>query len=305
MTTNGVVTTLYVFSANGDGAGPAGSIVQASDGNIYGTTRGGADLSGRGTIYRISTNGDFTSLYQFTGGADGSEPASGLILGADGSLYGTAYYGGDDEGDGTIFQCTTDGVFTLLYTFTDGGDGSGPSALVQGVDGSLYGTTEGDDGQGTIFQITTNGVFTTLYQFTGGADGGHPAAGLVPGVDGSLYGTTEVGGDEMAGGGTVFQISTNGIFNTLYLFTNGVDGGRPTSGTVRARTVFSTARFTLSITQQKLSQPMAMPQLVFLRRFAGANQIAQRFVGCVGNPHRGQFSGSVTTREFLGVPAVS
>src|SRR4029077_3800020 len=71
---NGVATTLYAFSDNGDGAYPSGSIVQASDGNIYGTTRRGGDLSGLGTIFRITTNGDFRSLYQFTGGVDGSEP---------------------------------------------------------------------------------------------------------------------------------------------------------------------------------------------------------------------------------------
>ncbi len=238
MTTNGVVTTLYTFSDGSDGAAPSGNLVQATDGNLYGTTQRGGDTFGDGTIFRISTNGSFTSLYEFTGGADGSIPVSGLIQGADGSLYGAARNGGDDEGDGTIFQITTDGVFTVLYTFTGGSDGSEPvSALIQGVDGNLYGTAEagGDEnGDGTVFQLTTNGVFATFYQFTGGADGGNPSGGLVQGIDGNLYGTTQVGGDQNgAGDGTVFQISTNGVFNTLYLFTGGVDGFKPTSGLVQ------------------------------------------------------------------------
>lgn len=236
ITTNGVVTTLYTFSGGSDGASPAGNLVQATDGNLYGTTQRGGDTNGDGTIFRVTTNGVFTSLYQFTGGSDGANPISGLIQGADGGLYGAAEFGGDVNGDGTIFQITTGGIFTLLYTFTGGSDGSGPaSALIQGVDGNLYGTAVGGGdatGDGTIFEVTTNGAFSLMYQFAGAPDGSGPSGALVQGVDGNLYGITQFGGD-VNGDGIVFQITTNSAYTGLYTFTGGADGSGPAGGLIQ------------------------------------------------------------------------
>jgi uncharacterized repeat protein (TIGR03803 family) len=116
--------------------------------------------------------------------------------------------------------------FESLYSFTNGTDGNIPQGgLTLASDGDLYGVSlEGGDGfSGTIYKVGTNGVFTVLYPFTGGDDGGTPYAGLTLASDGLLYGTTSLGGTN--GGGTIFDISTNGNFQVLNDFSGlGVNG---------------------------------------------------------------------------------
>jgi uncharacterized repeat protein (TIGR03803 family) len=161
---------------------------------------------------------------------DGAYCEGPFIQGPDGVLYATTP-GGGASGNGTIYRITTNGVFSLLYTFS-GSDGAGPwGGLVQTPDGTMYGTTSGGGGNdsGTLFRITTNGSLTTLYSFSGNGDGGSPFAGLVLGPGGLLYGTTSGGGDAN-GDGTVFESDTNGNVNTLYSFTGGTDGSDPEAG---------------------------------------------------------------------------
>jgi uncharacterized repeat protein (TIGR03803 family) len=98
-----------------------------------------------------------TTLYSFTGGADGETPQAGLVRGSDGNFYGTAQSGGTNGGAGTLFKITTQGALTPLYSFTGGNDGANPEAeLVQGSDGNFYGTTinGGQGGAGTIFRLS-------------------------------------------------------------------------------------------------------------------------------------------------------
>jgi uncharacterized repeat protein (TIGR03803 family) len=105
-----------------------------------------------------------------------------------------------------------------LYSFTFGNDGGNPGAgLVQGSDGSFYGTTEYGSTQnyGTVFKISTNGALTTLYSFTGISDGANPQAGLVQGSDGNFYGTTSHGG--LGGAGTVFRLTVGPEFQAVTL----------------------------------------------------------------------------------------
>jgi uncharacterized repeat protein (TIGR03803 family) len=246
ISTNGTFISLHSFTFD-DGAYPYAGLVQGSDGYLYGTTSSGGSYSnqyggtGFGTVFKISTNGAFTSLYSFTGGDYGGGPYDGLVQGSDGNFYGTTtgFKGG---GYGTVFKISTNGLLDILYSFTNGVDGAIPLAgLVQGTDGNLYGTTEigGANGDGVVFQISTNGVLTTLYSFTNGVDGVGPCGGLVQGSDGSFYGATS-GAYTGEGGsinrnpgdsyGTVFRISTNGALTTLYAFTNGVDGANPEAG---------------------------------------------------------------------------
>jgi uncharacterized repeat protein (TIGR03803 family) len=242
ITTSGVLTPLYSFTAvdlngyNNDGANPWAGLMQANDGNLYGmASDGGADSDG--TVFRITTNGAFTPLHSFIYDSDGGDPLGGLVQASDGNLYGTAEHGGTNiERDGTVFRFTTTGVFTPLYSFTDGYDGGEPyGALVQANDGNLYGTTTdgGTNGQGAVFRITTAGVFTPLYSFTGGNDGANPFGSLVQASDGNLYGTTSyAGGPDHAG--TIFRITTHGILTTLYSFTDDNDGAYPYGGLVQA-----------------------------------------------------------------------
>lgn len=238
ISTNGLLTTLQYFNGADKGAFTQSGLALGSDGNFYGMTEfGGSNQSG--TIFKITTNGVLTSLYSFTGGNDGSTPYGGpLVQGGDGSFYGTTYEGGmygiSDGGYGTVFKITTNGALTSLHSFTDGADGADPQAgLALGTDGNFYGTTAigGANQQGTVFRITPGGAFTPLHSFTGGNDGGYLYAGLVQGGDGKFYGTTELGG--AGGGGTVFQITSNGGFASLHSFTGGEDGGTLFAGLVR------------------------------------------------------------------------
>jgi uncharacterized repeat protein (TIGR03803 family) len=231
---NGTLTNLYSFTGAGDGAFPVAGLVQGADGNFYGTASAGGTGGGWGTIFKITPGGTFSSVYSFTGVADGGFPYAELVQGVDGSFYGTTLEGGISKDWGTVFKITPGGLLNSLHSFTGGADGGSPEAtLVQGVDGRLYGTTsEGGTGSGTVFAISTNGGFVTLYTFTGGSDGGFPYAGVIQAGDGNLYGTTAYGGQY--DNGTIFKITTNGAPTTLYSFTGGSDGSSPVAALIQA-----------------------------------------------------------------------
>ena len=229
ITPSGTLTTLYSFCSQGrsicpDGQGPIGGLIQASNGSLYGTTWVGGLSSCAylcGTVFKITTRGALTTLYSFTGFADGGKPYAGLVQGSNGNLYGTTSVGGANGFGGTAFEITPSGTLTTLHSF-DGTDGSAPAAgLVQAANGSLYGTTSngGAGTLGTIFKMTPAGTLTTLYSFClqgGCPDGELPRGALVQATDGNLYGTTYEGGiDE---GGTVFKITPTGTLTTLYVF---------------------------------------------------------------------------------------
>jgi uncharacterized repeat protein (TIGR03803 family) len=210
---NSLVTTPVLF-ADTNGANPA-ALVMGNDGNFYGTTAWGGNVGsfklGFGTIFRLSPDGTFTNLYKFSGGAsDGGFPYANLVQANDGNFYGCAFNGGAYSG-GDIFRITPQGQITNLYSFTGGIDGAYPySALVQGSDGNLYGTTYsyGYSCDGAIFEITTNGNLTPLVNFTGTSGialGVNPEGSLVQGSDGNFYGTTYYGG--IYNQGTVFRLS--------------------------------------------------------------------------------------------------
>jgi uncharacterized repeat protein (TIGR03803 family) len=206
ITLGGTLTTLYSFTGRSDGASPAATLVQATDGNFYGTTYGGA--SNYGTIFRITPSGTLTTLHTFNG-TDGGASQNGLIQAADGNLYGTSKFGGAAQ-DGTVFKVTTDGSLTTLHEFT-GPDGGGPnSALIQAADGNLYGTTEagGTSGHdGAIFMITSTGQYVNLYELPSSGFGNNLYGGLVQGTDGGLYGQTQLGG--AANDGMIFRLCTS------------------------------------------------------------------------------------------------
>jgi uncharacterized repeat protein (TIGR03803 family) len=212
ITPSGSLTTLYSFTGGSDGSGPYAGLVQGADGNFYGATAGGGNGS-VGTVFQITSSGSLTTLHSFTYAVDGASPVASLIQGADGNFYGTTGDGGiGGQGQGTVFQITTSGSLTTLYSFTGGKDGGKPkSGVIQGADGNFYGTTYigGSYGAGTVFRITTSGSLSTLYSFTDDAandgDGAYPV-GLVQGTDGKFYGTTAGGGDG-GGVGTVFLLN--------------------------------------------------------------------------------------------------
>ncbi len=232
---SGSLTNLWEFTGGSDGASPYAGLVQGSDSNLYGTTSGGG-ASGNGTVFRISSTGNLTNLWSFTGGSDGASPYAGLVQGSDGNFYGTTY-GGGANGNGVVFRMSPSGSLTTLWFFTGGVDGANPffAALVQGSDSNFYGTTfgsgSGPSANGTVFRISPSGNLTNLWSFTGGSDGASPYAGLVQGSDGNFYGTTSGGG--ASGNGTVFGISPGGNLTNLWEFTGCGDGGNSYAGLVQ------------------------------------------------------------------------
>jgi uncharacterized repeat protein (TIGR03803 family) len=268
LSTNGNLTTLFTFtgaknsvtnyyeyggkpraaSLFTNGASPSGVFTLGKDGNFYGTTTGGAEY-GYGAIFKITTSGVMTNVYQVASGEDtaislavssngiiyAAEPLGGfgfgaivqinsggqviagypfgtltddfgnpldgwypdaLIVGPDGNVYGAAEYGGTN-GEGTVFQFTPSGNFSVLYSFDQSHtNGANPvGALAQDANGVLYGAASagGENATGTIYSLTTNGVVSTIAWLDW--DTGHsPAAGLVAGMDGNIYGTTSAGG---------------------------------------------------------------------------------------------------------------
>jgi uncharacterized repeat protein (TIGR03803 family) len=194
-------TRLYSFCAKtncADGASPSAPLVQGTDGNLYGETGFGGAAS-LGTVFKITTAGDLTTLYSFCSSSpctDGAIPQGGLTLATDGNFYGVS--GGGANNYGTVFKITAAGKLTTLHAFdlTDGGE---PQSLIQAANGNFYGTTlyGGAYGQGALFEITASGTFTTLHSFcanSGCPDGTDPN-GLTQGADGNLYGTTFYGGE--------------------------------------------------------------------------------------------------------------
>src|SRR5262249_5972541 len=138
ITTDGTFTILHRFSG-GDGSDPV-RMVQASDGNFYGTTFSGGFLDA-GTIFKMTPSGTLTTLYAFSGAEDGSGPFA-LVQAGDGDLYGTTYQDADVT-RGTMFKITTAGALTTLHTFTNApADGAQPTLLLQGSDGDFYGITQ-------------------------------------------------------------------------------------------------------------------------------------------------------------------
>jgi uncharacterized repeat protein (TIGR03803 family) len=161
-----VLTTLYSFCTQagcGDGSIPQGLLLQASDGNFYGTTDGGGAAMA-GIAFKMNAAGKLRTLHSFCTGSctDGGVIYAGLIQGKDGNFYGTAAIGGA-KGYGTVFKMSATGKVVALHSF-DNLDGFTPAAeLLQASDGSLYGGTEeggnlncaSPAGCGTLYRLST------------------------------------------------------------------------------------------------------------------------------------------------------
>jgi len=222
-------TILHTFGGGVDGKGPAYAQLVVSSNTLYGTTCGGGS-NGKGTVFKLNTDGtSYTVLKNFTGN-DGDCPAGGVILSGS-TLYGTTEDGGSN-GWGTIFKVNADGTgYTVLKSFA-GSDGREPCGFLLLSDATLYGTTSsgGEFEGGTIFKIGTNGDgYTLLKSFDSSSDAGRePIAGLVL-SDNVLYGTTAEGSHVA---GSVFRVNTDGSgFMVLRSF-NWSDGKWPISPVV-------------------------------------------------------------------------
>jgi uncharacterized repeat protein (TIGR03803 family) len=181
----------------------------------------------------------FTTLYSFTGGADGNLLEAGVIQDSAGNLYGTTWWGGDVQDDcnyplgcGVVYEVNSSGTETVLHAFS-GSDGVFPvTPVVRDKAGNFYGTTyEGGSAyDGNVFKIDTAGNETVLYNFYKGSVGCFPRQGLVVDKSGNLFGTTsECGISDYSGSGTMFKIDSAGNFTVLHSFV-GSDGAYPYLG---------------------------------------------------------------------------
>ena len=218
-----IETTLYSFNTGTDGQSPQGGLIETSAGHFFGTTKyGGANNAG--TVFALTTDGTaggttVSLLYNFGASTtDAKNPQATLVRATDGSLYGTAYYGGA-YGNGAVFKVDGCGTESLVYSFSAAGtDGAHPlGGLIQGADGALYGTTTAGGAHatvpqevlGTVFKLTLSGTESVVYSFGASAsDGTQPQSTLVQDSNGNLYGTTTGGGAHASSGsgGTIFEI---------------------------------------------------------------------------------------------------
>lgn len=245
----GAESVLHAFKADAhDGYWPVTGLIRDNLGALYGTSfEGGA--GGAGAVFKIAATGTSRLLYSFTTLADGLNPKAELIRDAEGTFYGTTFYGGTgtacgSAGCGTVFKLTATGTLTVPHSFGGPPDGIYPVAgVVLDAAGNLYGTTAGGGGCsavvagcGIVFKIAPDGTESVLYTFTGGADGAGPGS-LVMDEQGNLYGIAASGGNYVngcgGGCGTVFRLTPSGKQSVLHAFTGGVDGVAPLGRLVR------------------------------------------------------------------------
>jgi uncharacterized repeat protein (TIGR03803 family) len=228
ITQRGTLTTLHSFNIT-DGYNPYATLVQATDGNFYGTTEsGGAHILG--TVFKMTPQGALTTLHNFNS-TDGSSPEAALIQATDGNFYSTTYNGGS-QGYGTIFKITSAGTLTTLHVFDDDTEGSAiTSGLIQASDGNFYGSTtsSGPNGYGAVYTMTSTGTVTVLFSFNA-TDGATPNE-LLLASDGNFYGTTISGGSNTDG--TLFEVTPQSVFSSLHNFSK-TDGADPFAGLVQA-----------------------------------------------------------------------
>ena len=229
---------IYSFDTGTVGGFPYAGVTLDAHGNIYGTNHNFG--IGYGSVYKLTNyNGVWIAsvIYDFAGGTDGEFPASRVVFGPDGSLYGTTSEGGvgcDSNGCGTVFKLSPPPTScrssscpwreTVLYRFTGSADGAVPEYgdLIFDNSGAIYGTTSGNNSSfGSVFKLSKSGgvwTETTLYTFQGGEDGYFPMGGVVMDQAGNLYGTMDTG---------VFEVSPtqNGWVETvLHVFQYRTDG---------------------------------------------------------------------------------
>jgi len=215
--TAGSQTVLHTFTGGTDGGNPCGGLVADSAGNLYGTTYqggiagAGVNQRGAGVVYKIETSGQYTVLYRFTGGADGSGPIAGVILDSAGNLYGTTYNGGV-QGNGVVFKLSAPGQESVLHSFAGSPDGANPYAGVTAdAAGNFYGTTfnGGIHTLGVVYKLAPSGQEAVLYSFDGSTKGFTPFVGVVLDAAGSIYG---------AAGSVAYKLNPAGSFTELAYF---------------------------------------------------------------------------------------
>jgi uncharacterized repeat protein (TIGR03803 family) len=237
--TAGKFSVLYAFPGPpspeaGGGVGLTPGVVLDSAGNVYGAT---PYVAFTGGFFEISASGEAATLYNLPPAPSGTTPEATPVADSAGNLYGAAGGGGAAD-RGAVYMVNPKGKEKVLYSFTGGADGGGPTSVTRDSAGNLYGTTldGGADNMGVVFKVDTSGNETVLHSFTGGADGWFPIGGVAVGPHGNLYGTTSAGGTGSLTGvqeGVIFEVNPATLeFTVLHSFTGLSDGGEPEAGVI-------------------------------------------------------------------------
>lgn len=196
---------LHSFT-NSDGIYPQASLIEGTNGLLYGTTYDGG-ISNAGTVFSIDKDGSNLSvIHNFAGGTnDGVSSYANLLKGPNGKLYGTTVSGGQ-YGQGIAFSLDYNGSnYTVLHNFGGPGDGQQPyDNLVLGPDGNLYGATYTGRAGGTVFHMNADGSNYVVTAIFTGTNGLFPNP-LIVGTDGEFYGTCNGGG--LFTNGNVFTLT--------------------------------------------------------------------------------------------------
>lgn len=198
-TPSGKVTALHTFPINSAGSFPQGEnpvvgFAVGADGNLYGTTEQGGSANA-GVFYKLTPNGAFTVLHNFCTIANCADAPGPIILGQDGNFYGVV------RESNTLFRLTPKGDWSLVYTLASG---TFAGSLIQGADGTFYGTGSGPCDSGFVFSLTQAGVFTTLYDF---GILSPLTSNIILASDGNLYG---------ARGSLIFRLTFSGNLTVIY-----------------------------------------------------------------------------------------
>lgn len=247
---------IYNFTGGHDGAYPSTGLTIDGAGNIYGTAFGGG-ANHYGTVFSLSNSGSgwtLAPLYAFAAGSDGAGPSARLVIGSDGSLYGSTGAGGGGpclysnnyHGCGTVYKLRpsvgnpANGIFswtsTILFRFSNTNGAYPQGELTFDSAGNLYGTaTNGGAGYGVIYKLVHSGSSWTqdvLYEARANYEGAYPFGGVIFDNAGNLYGVFEQ--NLPYNYGAVYKLSPSGSGWTetlIHTFTfSGNNGGNPQGG---------------------------------------------------------------------------
>jgi len=197
------------FDGTATGAIPNGSLIEASNGKLYGVTKWGGSTNWGALFEFDPLTGILTNVYDFIH-PNGAWPVGGLMQASNGMLYGITSYGGPYNNYGVLFEYdpTGRGTYTVKVNFEHTTERNPEGRLIETSTGILYGLSKsgGTTSHGTLFEYNITGDSTTIkFDFINTPFGREPKGDLIKATNGKLYGMTSNGGTSGTSRGTLFE----------------------------------------------------------------------------------------------------